>query len=133
MVAAGARADHEGMSTATATTRFDSSSLPRLIGVAAASGAAAAAVGVVTGVVLYAMAMQGASDYDQWAELGALIVGVLGGIVTGGATYLTGVVVGVRKVLPAGQRLVPALGLTVLPAALFWSNTMMSAALGGFA
>ncbi len=71
--------------------------------------AAGAAVGALAGVV----AWSGASDSDDWAALGALLVGAVVGVAGVAVVYLTALVVAARRLFAPGRRLQPVL-LTVL-------------------
>ena len=106
-----------------------------LLGKVAAVGGGAAIgaslVGGAVGAVVGLVALGAASPSDEWAELGAFIVGFLAGIVIASAVFIVAVIVFLRRLLPEGRRLRPAIAILAAPPVLLAASSLPSTAAGG--
>jgi hypothetical protein len=78
---------------------------------------AAAIASVLGGAVVAAVSYSGSTgDRDDWSELGAILLGLVAGVVVFAVAYVAGLVLTARRAFPPGRRVVPvalALGIPV--------------------
>jgi hypothetical protein len=102
----------------------------RLLAVSAISAVSAIVPALLVGFATYEIVMSGASESDTWAELGAAIFGAVLGLLAGVIGYVLAVVIGVRRVVPAGLRLRPTIAVLVLPVGLSLPGAIAGATAG---
>ncbi len=71
------------------------------------------AIGAAAGTGVGLLALAAASPGDDWASLGAFLVGAVAGLAVSAAAYLAALVMAARRLFPAGRRAAPVL-LTLL-------------------
>ena len=110
---------------------IDATLLGKLAAVGGGAAVGGSIVGGAVGTAAGLVALGAASPDDEWAELGAMIVGVLAGIVIASVVFIVAVVVILRRVLPEGRRLRPALAILAAPPVLLAATALPGAAAGG--
>ena len=89
------------------------------------SGATAVASGALAGVLAF-LSFSSDGDPGEWEGLGSILGGIVVFIAIGFIVYNIAATFGVRRFLPRGRRLIPALALT-LPAPLFFVSQVVMA------
>ena len=60
--------------------------------------------GLLCGTAVVFVSLAASGDEDAWAELGALIMGLVAGFATFGVAYVVGLVLAARRAFPPGHR-----------------------------
>ena len=63
--------------------------------------------GLLCGTAVVFVSLAASGDEDAWAELGALIMGLVAGFATFGVAYVVGLVLAARRAFPPGHRVLP--------------------------
>lgn len=77
----------------------------------------AAVAGVLGGAVVGLASYSGTGEGDDWSELGAILLGLVAGLVVFGVSYVVGLVLAARRAFPDGRRALPVVLAFGIPAA----------------
>ena len=74
--------------------------------------------GLLCGTAVVFASLAASGDEDAWAELGALIMGLVAGFAAFGVAYVVGLVLAARRAFPRGDRVLPTALALGIPAGL---------------